>query len=177
MSPAGRKSRRGLPRNSGTSWSAPSPAGAPGTRSVVRTSMGSLALAIFLSLSCGCALAPNELASCPTIRDWSPANSAGTAQLPVGEPDRGATVFERECSNCHAPRPTDRGSFLFGDYPRLDCPPYMARVSDAYLATVISSGGPAVGLDSAMKPFGGQLSPSEISDVIAYLRSAAGQEQ
>ena len=53
----------------------------------------------------------------------------------------------------------------------------MARVSDAYLATVISSGGPAVGLDSAMKPFGGQLSPSEISDVIAYLRFAAQQEQ
>lgn len=151
-----------------------------GTPSVVctsRASRRSVLLAIFLSLSCGGGPSPNELTSCPSIPDRSPANSAAMAQLPVGEPGRGAAVFERECWKCHAPRPIDRGSRLFRGYPRLNCRPYMARVSDAYLATVISSGGPAVGLDSAMKPFGGQLSPSEISDVIAYLRFAAQQEQ
>ena len=142
-----------------------------------RASRRSVLLAIVLSLSCGGGPSRNGLASCPSIPDRSPADSAAMAQLPVGEPGRGAAVFERECWKCHAPRPVDRGSRLFRGYPRLDCRPYMARVSDAYLATVISSGGPAVGLDSAMKPFGGQLSPSEISDVIAYLRFAAQQEQ
>ncbi len=94
------------------------------------------------------------------------------ARIPVGQAERGAGLFERECAKCHAPRVIERASRLFWDYPRLDCPAYLARVSDAYLARVISAGGPAVGLDSAMKSFGEVLSPSEISDVVAYLRSA-----
>ncbi len=136
----------------------------------------SVVLVAFVCLSCG-GPPPDQLASCPSIPTWRSPDSAAITQLLGGESDRGAALFQRECSKCHAPRLIDRGSRLFWGYPRLNCRPYLARVSDAYLATVIYSGGPAVGLDSAMKPFGGQLSPSEISDVIAYLRFAAQQEQ
>lgn len=128
---------------------------------------------LFLLLLLACAgPPPDEIASCPA----GPGPEVRVAEVPrlpaAGVAARGAPLFEAECARCHAPRVAERDSRLFRGYPRLDCATYLERASDAYLTTVISAGGPAVGLDAAMKPFGERLSPVEIADLVAYLRAA-----
>ncbi len=111
----------------------------------------------------------NELAPCATGPVGAPLVAA---RAPAGgDAARGARLFEAECARCHSPLVAERGSRLFRGYPRLDCAAYLARVSDAYLATVISAGGAAVGLDDAMKAFGERLTPEEIADLVAHLRA------
>ena len=83
--------------------------------------------------------------------------------------ERSAILADR----CHDPRVEARDSRLFRSYPRLDCSPWLARVSDAYLYQVIAEGGTAVGRSELMKPFGSQLSESEILSLIAFLRRPA----
>lgn len=122
-------------------------------------------------ISCAGTPAPDAIASCPselgTHADLEPSAE------PIGEPARGAPLFAAECAKCHSRHIIDRSSSLFRGYPRLDCASYHANVTDGYLHRVISEGGPAVGLDSVMKPFGEQLSDQQIADLVAYLRSLA----
>ena len=148
-----------------------------------------VSMLLFLSLAISCAGAPppETLAECPRpspVR--SHAYNNPDAQLDVqpdaqdidistmiGDPERGATLFAAQCAKCHSARVVDRSSRLFWGYPRLDCASYHEEVSDGYLRHVISQGGPAVGLDSAMKPFAMVLREQEITDLIAYLRGQA----
>ena len=125
----------------------------------------------FVMLSCAGSPAPDALARCPG-EQRTHADLEGT-DASVGDAARGAALFASECSKCHSRRVVERSSRLFRGYPRLDCAPYQAGVTDGYLQRVISQGGEAVGLDSAMKPFAGQLSDKSISDLVAYLRSLA----
>jgi mono/diheme cytochrome c family protein len=50
---------------------------------------------------------------------------------------------------------------------------YMNKLSDAHLMKVISKGGAAVGRSPLMPPWQGTLTPKQIRDVIAYLRTLA----
>jgi len=138
-----------------------------------QTSACLLPLAALL-LSCAGA-SPTELAGCPIGPVRGAAFGAAAPLPPGGAAARGARLFEEECSRCHAPRIAERGSRLFRSYPRLDCAAYLERADDAYLATVISAGGAAVGLDEAMKPFGERLTSAEIADLVAYLRAAPAE--
>ena len=89
---------------------------------------------------------------------------------------RGEALFETHCAGCHSAGTADRASFVFRKYPRLDCDEYLSTTTDAYLFKVISQGGAAVGLDSTMRPFNGQLSQTEIADLIAFMRQLRANE-
>ena len=91
--------------------------------------------------------------------------------MEAGDASQGAQLFAASCAKCHAQLVSERSSRLFRGYPRLDCDAYLDRASDAYLWKAIASGGSSVGLDEAMKPFDSQLTPGQIADLIAYLRS------
>ena len=138
----------------------------------MRTRLGWCLAALFVG---GCASAPADdlLAPCaPGPASGLDESAAPVAKLPEGDIARGARLFASECSKCHSPRIVDRSSRLFRSYPRLDCPDFSSRASDAYLAAVILRGGPAVGLEKTMRPFAEILSPSDLADLIAFLRSA-----
>ncbi len=131
-----------------------------------------LLMALFAVSSLGC-LGPgeNELARCPTGPTLDAVVIGGLVPNGLGDAAKGAALFDAECTKCHSPRVVDRSSRLFRGYPRLDCPDYLAGATDGYLATVIHSGGLAVGLDPAMKPFSDKLNTEDMADLLAYLRA------
>lgn len=98
-------------------------------------------------------------------------SSSAPARVAERDVPRGGMLWARECARCHARLVFERDSRLFRNYPRLDCPDFLANVSDRYLQTVISKGGEAVGLEKTMKPFEDKLSPDEIADLVAFIRA------
>ena len=124
-----------------------------------------------LALAAGCVSnPPSGPAACPaSVGEVLPA--LAVPALPEGDADSGAALYAEHCVGCHSHDLADRRSRLFRGYPRLDCPAYLDRTSDAYLYTVIARGGTAVGRDDAMKAFGEELGTQGVADVIAYLRS------
>jgi mono/diheme cytochrome c family protein len=120
----------------------------------------------------GCGSTPDTgIAACPPAPDPEVLAALSFEAAPAGDLEGGAALFERECARCHSRAISARGSRLFRGYPRLDCPDYLARVSDPYLFTAISDGGPAVGRKDLMKPFSETLTEQEIADLVAFLRA------
>ena len=91
--------------------------------------------------------------------------------LAAGDPIRGGILFGEQCTRCHSEDVAQRGSRFFRGYPRLDCADWVSGVSDGYLYTVIAQGGVSVGKPEVMTGFDEFLSPLQISDLVAYLRS------
>lgn len=126
------------------------------------------------TLACAGSLEPGQLAACPAgNRPNLEPPSVAADPLVKGAVARGAELFARECAKCHSRLVAARGSRLFRGYPRLDCPEFVEGVTDGYLHAVIAKGGPAFGLDAAMKPFEEGLGSDAVADLVAYLRSAA----
>lgn len=138
-----------------------------------RSTASALLAFAMLALPSGCATGPAEgPAACP-----APETSPRPEQLIMppglvdGDPARGEALFTAWCTRCHSSDVADRESRMFRGYPRLDCGEWVATVSDVYLFRIISEGGEAFGKQAVMKPFSDELSPAEISDLVAYLRS------
>lgn len=128
--------------------------------------------ALLASALFGCGSTPETgIAACPPPPDPAVIAGLSVELVPAGDAVRGAALFAGECTRCHSPEISARESRLFRGYPRLDCPDYLARVSDPYLFTAISAGGPAVGREEVMKPFREKLSDQEIADLVAFLRA------
>jgi mono/diheme cytochrome c family protein len=120
----------------------------------------------------GCGSTPESgPAVCPPPPDASVLARVASRSVPPGDASTGAALFARECARCHSSDVSERGSRLFRGYPRLDCTDYLAQVPAPYLYEAISAGGPAVGRRDVMKPFSDRLSPQEIADLVAFLRS------
>lgn len=128
---------------------------------------GGLLLAAWLAAG-GCV--GKGTAVCP--EDTERPAPARVAPAGRGDPDRGAVLFAEHCSGCHAPLPAARESWVFRGYPRLDCPAWLAGVSDDYLYALIAEGGEVLGRDPLMRGFADRLSPGQILDLIAHLRDA-----
>jgi mono/diheme cytochrome c family protein len=99
---------------------------------------------------------------------------AATSDTAVGK-----VMYERLCVGCHGL--DGRGGRMSG---MLSVPPrnltdqaYMGARSDQQLFEVISQGGEAMGLSSAMQAFGDQLTDQEIWHTIAYIRTLALQTE
>jgi mono/diheme cytochrome c family protein/rhodanese-related sulfurtransferase len=80
-----------------------------------------------------------------------------------GDPKKGATVYATHCETCHGTA-TQRGNAV-----HLANPMFLETASDAYLRVAINEGRPG----TAMEPWKGKLSGTEIEDAIAYIRSLA----
>lgn len=99
-----------------------------------------------------------------------------TGELPTGTGpvvdinERYATL----CSSCHGPqgKGDGPGGVALTPKPRdFSDKAWAGSVDDARIATVIKSGGPAVGLSPAMAPWGSVLSDAEITAMVAKVRS------
>ncbi len=132
-----------------------------------------LAFALVLAsawVACAAPPEPDALAPCPTEQPNVTDGESLVASAP-GDAASGRSIFQQHCNRCHAQRLIARSSRLFHDYPRLDCPDYLETTSEPRLTAILLHGGEAFGLDKAMKPFADVLTPSEIADVVAYIRS------
>jgi mono/diheme cytochrome c family protein len=94
----------------------------------------------------------------------------------VGAEPKAPEKYNTLCGACHGPTGKGDGAAAaalpvkprnFGDGK------YMNAKSDAHLIKVIKEGGPAVGLNPLMAPFGAQLSDKEVTEIVAYIRSLA----
>jgi len=81
----------------------------------------------------------------------------------VGDPDQGRAVYGRACASCHGARGEG------GTGTALAHPITLASAPDAFLRHTIARGRSG----TPMPAFEGQLSPREIDDVVAFLRSRA----
>jgi cytochrome c oxidase cbb3-type subunit 3/ubiquinol-cytochrome c reductase cytochrome c subunit len=81
----------------------------------------------------------------------------------AGDATRGQVVYEKLCQRCHGTR-TQRVSAI-----HLANPILLATASDAFLRHAVEAGRPP----TSMVPWKDALTPGQIDDVVAYLRSMA----
>lgn len=102
-----------------------------------------------------------------------PAAAALTAA--TGDPERGEPLYRRHCAVCHGAAGQGDGpnaSFLDDDQPRdLTDPRYMGGRRDEQLFRVIAEGGQAIQGSRFMPPWGRTLLPSQIWDLVAFIRA------
>lgn len=85
--------------------------------------------------------------------------------LPQGHRDRGEAIFARQCAGCHdTARPGQVA-------PTLTSRTFLAEASDAMIVATIAGGRPGTAMIAFAGPGGAGLSPGELSDLLAYIRS------
>lgn len=85
----------------------------------------------------------------------------------------GEAKFKQMCATCHGPSGHGDGpaSASLNPQPRnLSDSEWQASVDDEHIRTVITKGGPAVGLSPMMTAFG-HLSDEDVDNLVAYIRS------
>lgn len=95
------------------------------------------------------------------LRSQGPALARLVPHQAGGDTNHGMAVYERECVKCHGTR-SQRGFAI-----QLWNSNFLAAASDEYLRHAIAMGRPG----TPMPSFVGSLDPSELTDVIALLRS------
>lgn len=96
------------------------------------------------------------------IRTWQSVPPVALDTRPiVGDPVRGAPVYEAECRGCHGDRGED------GRYVQIGNPVFLASASDAYLRAAMDRGRS----ETPMPAFGERLASTTISDLVALIRS------
>lgn len=96
--------------------------------------------------------------------------------LLAGDITAGRALYQQYCSTCHGPQGKGNGpaASALNPKPRDHTDGhYMNALSDAHLKQVISEGGAAVQRSPLMPPWKGTLTPQQIDDVMAYLRTLA----
>jgi mono/diheme cytochrome c family protein len=124
------------------------------------------AVAAALAIACASVPPVEPRAECPTP---GPRAAPRSAVDTAGDAQRGADLFARECASCHSAT-FERAPDAPASAPRLDCAEWLAATSDAYLYDAINRG-PGTWSHGPLPPFGEQLTPRQISDLVAYLRS------
>lgn len=86
----------------------------------------------------------------------------------------GKTIYDRDCAHCHGATGKGDGeeSMYLTPQPQDFTNGILDKRSDEFLSTVISKGGAAKGLSSAM-PGAPKLSQAEVKSVVAYIRQLA----
>jgi mono/diheme cytochrome c family protein len=128
------------------------------------------ALAAVLAVACASA-PPEELrAECPAP---GPRAAPRSAFAGAGDAKNGEFLFGAVCLHCHAGASPQRKPEA-GSAPRLDCPDWLAATSDAFLYDAINRGPGSYG-HGPLPPLGERLTPAQIADLVAYLRSLAAR--
>jgi mono/diheme cytochrome c family protein len=104
------------------------------------------------------------------------------AALASGDAAAAGRAGERDyatyCAPCHGPRGWGDGplaTMLVPRPARHSDPAFMNALSDEYLLRLLQRGGPALGKSSLMGAWGRTLSEERLRDLVAFMRSLAGQ--
>lgn len=139
-----------------------------------------MAAGLFALLAAGCSrkAAPAPPASPAALPASSaaaaPAADAAPEILPAYELRLGKAVFQHYCMTCHGEAGAGDGFNAFNVTPRprdLSDPAFQKSKTDDELADTLRRGGAGVGLSPFMPPWGKTLSPDEIHEVVAYVRT------
>ena len=98
-----------------------------------------------------------------------------SAAVAAGHVEAGATLYRERCSLCHGAdgKATTPMAQTLTPKPRNHTDgAYMNRLSDEHIATVIKNGGAAVGKSPLMPPQP-DLSPQQLADLVAFVRTLA----
>jgi mono/diheme cytochrome c family protein len=94
----------------------------------------------------------------------------------AGDAQAGAKLFAQHCARCHGSRGKGNGPDLAKIHA--DTPPddltdreTNAELSDYKIRKIVTGGGPAVDKSSKMPAFGSKISPVQIDDLIAFIRT------
>jgi len=91
-----------------------------------------------------------------------------------GDVNAGQAVYVEHCQKCHGEKGKGDGpsakklKLKMADYTNAA---KMAKMTDAELIKITSEGGAAVGKSKLMTPFNDKLTPQQIADVVAYVRT------
>ena len=96
------------------------------------------------------------------IRNWESKSPDRQVEEEKGDPEKGLTIFNSTCIICHGEngKGTERA-------PALNDPDKLSKFDDKWYADTIANGRPSKG----MPTWGTVLSPDQIRDLIALLRS------
>ena len=89
----------------------------------------------------------------------------------AGDPKSGEPMYQRYCSGCHGVDGRGGGKNFMPHVGPLNRKGHTELLDDGYVASIITEGGPAYGKSGYMPSFRGTLSPDDIADVIAYVRT------
>jgi cytochrome c oxidase cbb3-type subunit 3 len=89
----------------------------------------------------------------------------------AGDAKRGEPMFQRYCSGCHGVDGRGGGKNFMPHVGALMRPGYTELLDDDYMARIITDGGEVYGKSAFMPAFKRALSPQDIADVIAYVRT------
>lgn len=90
---------------------------------------------------------------------------------PAGEAKRGEPLYQRYCSGCHGADGRGGGKNFMPHVGALTKKGHTDLLDDGYLGAIITEGGPPYGKSAYMPAFKGTLSPEDIADVIAFVRT------
>ncbi len=110
-----------------------------------------------------------------TNRQTPPSDFANMTNPVAGQQDAitaGKQIFDNNCSTCHGTDGKGDGPSASALNPKPANLTFTAQeTNDAYIHWVVSEGGAAVGLSSAMPSFKGVLSDEQIWQVTSYVKS------
>jgi len=99
-----------------------------------------------------------------------------TRTVAAGDAQAGAKLFAQRCARCHGASGKGNGPDLAKLH--LDSPPdnftdkeINAELSDYKINKIVTGGGAAVDKSPKMPAFGGKVSPAQIQDLIAFIRT------
>jgi len=93
------------------------------------------------------------------------------AAIAAGNVNHGEAIFMRYCQGCHGPDGRGGGKGFMPHVGPLARKGYIATSPDEYLAGVIEEGGAAAGKSGFMPSWKSTLTPQDIADVIAFIRT------
>jgi mono/diheme cytochrome c family protein len=93
------------------------------------------------------------------------------AAIAAGDARHGEAIFMRYCQGCHGPDGRGGGKGFMPHVGPLARKGYIETLPDDYLADVIAEGGLAAGKSAYMPSWKTTLTPQDIADVIAFIRT------